>query len=82
MYAIKVRPPTATAWFWLRRGNKGKHGIAVRGKMYGLTTYQSRAVLFGEQDAADMVADLTAPRGVFSEWIDARAVRIGNGIHL
>lgn len=75
MYAIKVRPPTATAWFWL-----SGHPLPVTrpNDQAFLTTLRARAALFADADAATT----TARRLV--DWPEFQfvVVKIGGGHHL
>lgn len=86
MYAIKVRPPTATAWFWLRFARKPSDArYLLAGDpykyvgFYGITTHRDKARLLDHDGAAALMAELL-DHGGHGDMM--QVVRIGNGIHL
>lgn len=83
MYAIKERPPRATARFWLCYAKKPSDcryflsGPAPYLGFHDLSTRLGRARLFDTAEDATLVADrLNAEEGHRFE-----VVRIGNGVH-
>lgn len=70
MYAVKIRPFGASAWFWLGRGASHAAELPQRAT---LTTLRKRAAIFVSQDAVlDYLRGVDLPDGT-----DFRAVKLG-----